>query len=67
MEKYTLEEVKSYLAEAVQLLDGVRIEQDRNNMKRYIVGLDRVETALYMLEHMDKEEEKHANDHDQQK
>jgi hypothetical protein len=70
MDNPMIREIRKCLAEAVQLLDGVRIEQDRDNMKRYIVGVDRVETALdalYNLENERKEEEKHEDDHDQQK
>ena len=66
MDNNTIRDIRNHLAEAVQLLDSVQIAQERTNMKRYIVGVDRVEAALQMLDHMSKEEAHHEDDHDQQ-
>ena len=66
MDNNTIRDIRNHLAEAVQLLDSVQIVQERTNMKRYIVGVDRVEAALQMLDHMSKEEARYEDDHNQQ-
>lgn len=71
MDNTKIVEIRQLLTEAVRLLDGVRIDQEqgRENMKRYIVGMDRAEAAIRALDTLGnekKEEEKHEDGNDQQ-
>lgn len=69
MDNAKIMEIRQLLSEAIQLLDGVQIIQTRPNMKRYIVGTDRVEAAIHALDTLGnekKEVEKHEDGNDQQ-
>ena len=59
--------IKEALKEAIALLDGVKVEPGLLNMKRHIVGIERIQSVVKAIENAEKEEAAHENHHDQQR
>lgn len=59
--------IKEALQEAIALLDGVRVEPGLTNMKRHIVGVERIQAVVRAIEKAEKEEAQHANDYDKKR
>ena len=58
--------IKEALKEAIALLDGVEVK-GKANMKRQIMGIERIEAVVTALENAEKEEAAHEENHDQQR
>lgn len=58
--------IKEALKEAIALLDGVEVK-GKTNMKRHVMGIERIEAVVNALEHAEKEEAAHEENHDQQR
>lgn len=59
--------IKEALNEAFKLLEGVKVEPGLLNMKRQIVGIERIQAVIKAIENAEKEEAAHENHHDQQR
>lgn len=58
--------IKDALREAVALIDGVKVD-GKNNMKRLVIAMERIESVINAIDNAQKEEEKHAEADDQQR
>ena len=58
--------IKEALKEAIALLDGVEVK-GKTNMKRHLLGMERIEAVVTALENAEKEEAAHEDHHDQQR
>lgn len=58
--------IKEALKEAIALLDSVEVK-GKTNMKRQIIGIERIEAVVTALENAEKEEAAHEENHDQQR
>lgn len=59
--------IKEALKEAIALLETVKVEPGRNNMKRQIAAIDRIEAVIIVFDNAEKEEAAHEDHHDQQR
>lgn len=58
--------IKEALKEAIALLDGVEVK-GKTNMKRHVMGIERIESVVTALEHAEKEEVAHEDHHDEKR
>lgn len=58
--------IKEALKEAIALLDGVAVI-GKNNQKRHVMGMERIEAAIKAIENAEKEEAAHEDHHNQQR
>lgn len=52
--------IKEALKEAIALLDGVSV-MGKDNQKRHVMGIERIEAVITVIENAEKEEAENAN------